>query len=63
VLAGDTTAADAERMASSQLTVSSSAMLKILLREKHWQNYSTFTAEYGVSLAPCRGAHPQKGQR
>ena len=21
-------------------------MLKVLLREKHWQNYSTFCAEY-----------------
>ena len=41
-------------------------MLKILLREKHWQNYSTFTAEYDKAARridpDLAGRYPSRAQ-
>ena len=43
-----------------------SVMLKILLRERHWQNYSTFCAEYDKAarrIAPdLAGRYPSRAQ-
>jgi hypothetical protein len=41
-------------------------MLKVLLREKHWQNYSTFCAEYDKAAqrvdADLAGSYPSRAQ-
>src|SRR3984957_3310960 len=41
-------------------------MLKILLRDKHWQNYSTFCAEYDKAAhridPDLAGRHPSRAQ-
>jgi hypothetical protein len=43
-----------------------SVMLKVLLREKHWQNYSTFCAEYDKAAhridPDLAGRHPSRAQ-
>ena len=41
-------------------------MLKVLLRDKHWQNYSTFCAEYDKAARridpDLAGRHPSRAQ-
>ena len=41
-------------------------MLKVLLRERHWQNYSTFTAEYDKAARridpDLAGRYPSRAQ-
>jgi hypothetical protein len=41
-------------------------MLKVLLREQHWQNYSTFCAEYNRAAAKVddklTGSYPSRAQ-
>src|ERR1700761_7510197 len=41
-------------------------MLKVLLRERHWQNYSTFCAEYDKAAAKIdsdlAGSYPSRAQ-